>query len=226
LAAVEKPVQSVAIRVANSPLFIWFLSALLLTVGGGYLTHSQQCSREALQIKEQYYRLTLEIYRRQQDIVSAVEEATTIQELRGRLNNLPFVYAELRYRTLRDLQRELRAITARFEVSEGLLQLRRMWFDAQQPVKPSDIARFSSISLGELSRDISDADLPSIKEFIRIAADNYKGAYVLANMTVLAPRCSITSMLQYLLTDAPRLLVARRAFENVDATWREIMDHY
>jgi len=116
LAAVEKPVQSVAIRVANSPLFIWFLSALLLTVGGGYLTHSQQCSREALQIKEQYYRLTLEIYRRQQDIVSAVEEATTIQELRGRLNNLPFVYAELRYRTLRDLQRELRAITARFEV--------------------------------------------------------------------------------------------------------------
>ena len=65
LNAVEAPKRNRFLAVINSAFFLWCISALFLTVGGGYLTNHQQCVREADQLIERRSLLTQELYGRQ-----------------------------------------------------------------------------------------------------------------------------------------------------------------
>src|SRR5713226_8047836 len=61
LAALEKPKANRLVRLINSPAFLWLLSLLALTIGGGFLTGYQACNRDALQTIESYQRLAREV---------------------------------------------------------------------------------------------------------------------------------------------------------------------
>lgn len=90
----------------NSGIFLWFLSAALLTVGGGYITNHQQCMRDADQIIERRSHLSLEILSRNASFASRVNGDKTLRP--------PFtpdkqgsIYADLANISYSDVQREL-----------------------------------------------------------------------------------------------------------------------
>jgi hypothetical protein len=227
LAALERPKQSSIGRIINTPLFIWLLSAAFLTVGGGYFTHYQQCSRDVAELRDRFYRLSYEVYRRSDHIAFSVKQANSVHDIRSALNALPTFYSDYRQRTLRELQRELRQIQARIEPTDAMKALSKKGYDSQIPVAARDLVRFGSISLGELARDIKDSDLEALKDFMLARESLFKTDYVLHEITVLTPRCSATSVLvDYVFARTPKILVAHPQFEQADWTWDRYMSRF
>lgn len=64
----------------NSPIFIWLLSALVLTIGGAYITNHKQCRDDAEKIIERRKHLRQELFSRELDRDRRVANAKTAQE--------------------------------------------------------------------------------------------------------------------------------------------------
>jgi hypothetical protein len=62
----------------NSGIFLWVLSAILLTLGGGYVTTHQQCMRDADQIIERRVKLSQDLYARNVSFASRIASAKTL----------------------------------------------------------------------------------------------------------------------------------------------------
>jgi hypothetical protein len=90
----------------NSGIFLWLLSATLLTVGGGYIANHQQCMRDADQIIERRSRLSLEILSRNASFASRVEGDKTLRPPFGP-DKQGSVYADLANVSYSEVQREL-----------------------------------------------------------------------------------------------------------------------
>jgi hypothetical protein len=104
--AKRETVRSRLWMLLNSGIFLWFLSAILLTIGGGYITNHQQCMRDADQIIDRRSRLNLELLSRNTSFASRVSAAKTFQppfapDKRGS------VYADLANTSYSEVQREL-----------------------------------------------------------------------------------------------------------------------
>ncbi|MGY3589029.1 hypothetical protein ACVIGB_002015 [Bradyrhizobium sp. USDA 4341] len=65
--------------VVNSGIFLWFLSACLVTVGGGYITNHQQCMRDADQLISRRVQLVTELRSRRLAFSSSVANLKKVQ---------------------------------------------------------------------------------------------------------------------------------------------------
>jgi hypothetical protein len=81
LSLANAPKRNIILAIINSAFFIWCISALFLTLGGGYVTNHQQCMREADQIIERRKVVSQEMFGRQLAFSTALENATTLQKL-------------------------------------------------------------------------------------------------------------------------------------------------
>lgn len=77
IASLEKPKGNRFWAFINSAIFIWFLSATVLAMGGGYITNHQQCLHDAEQIIDRRARLGLELAGRQRAFNDTVQQAKT-----------------------------------------------------------------------------------------------------------------------------------------------------
>jgi hypothetical protein len=75
------PKRNIVLATINSAFFLWFLSAVLLTVGGGYITNHQQCMRDAEVLIERGDMIYHELNGRQDALLSELEDATTLSKL-------------------------------------------------------------------------------------------------------------------------------------------------
>jgi hypothetical protein len=79
LERVDQPRSNRIWTFLNSALFIWFLSASLLTVGGGYITNHQQCIRDADQFISRRAHLVSELSSRKATFAASVASAKRLQ---------------------------------------------------------------------------------------------------------------------------------------------------
>jgi hypothetical protein len=75
------PKRNIVLAIINSAIFIWFISAIFLTLGGGYVTYHQQCMRDADQIIERHRMINQEMVGRRLAFSNAIEAANTVQKL-------------------------------------------------------------------------------------------------------------------------------------------------
>jgi hypothetical protein len=187
LAAVEKPKKSRLIAIVNSSLFIWFLSAILVTFGGAYLAGAQRCYGEAEDVRHVYFRTLDEIGFRRQFIAKTVDAATSIGQLRTALAKPPYLYIELRDRTLADLVQQLDRVTDRMRVSPVLVAEERKPISKYRfPI--SELVAGHGISRGDIPS--SDDDLDLVKKFTKESYDIFSIQYPHASLVRFSALCS------------------------------------
>jgi hypothetical protein len=117
LGAVKQPKTGRLRSFFNSPFVIWCLSAILLTVGGGYITNHQQCMRDADHIIDRRSHLALEIFSRNAAFQTKVADAKTLQPpfFPGNQGSL---YPDLSKISYGEVERELWSLNERIEMEE------------------------------------------------------------------------------------------------------------
>jgi hypothetical protein len=78
LAALEKPPTHRLYRAINSPFILWLLSALLITIGGAYLSNHRTCVEGAQKDIVLYERLASEIFYRRLRLLRLANTSGTI----------------------------------------------------------------------------------------------------------------------------------------------------
>jgi hypothetical protein len=116
--AQKAPKPSTLWLVVNSGIFLWFLSASLLTVGGGYVTSHQTCMREADQLIDRRDRLSREIYARRLAFHDTVANAKTVEQLAIVPTTKGSVYPDLEKTSYNELEQELRKLGFRIDYDE------------------------------------------------------------------------------------------------------------
>jgi hypothetical protein len=104
--------------VLNSGIFLWVLSASLLTVGGGYVTNHQSCMREAEQLIDRHEKLGREMYARRLAFNKTVADAKTVEQLVTIPSTNGSIYPELEKLPYSELELELRKLNFRVEFDE------------------------------------------------------------------------------------------------------------
>jgi hypothetical protein len=104
--------------VLNSGIFLWFLSASLLTAGGGYVTSHQACMREADQLIERRDRLSREIYARRLAFHETVANAKTVEQLVIVPTTKGSVYPDLEKTPYYEIEQELRKLGFRIDYDD------------------------------------------------------------------------------------------------------------
>jgi hypothetical protein len=99
------------VSIINSGLFLWTLTALLLTVGGSYFTKVQQCIVQSERVLERFTRLNNEIANRRNFIEELVNSSSQHSEIQSGLARLPTTYPEFKELSLLELVLEQNKIT-------------------------------------------------------------------------------------------------------------------
>ncbi len=113
LEALEKPKKNRLIAVVNSGFFLWLLTAILVTLGGGYITNHQQCMRDADQIIARKNHLQQEILARQPMQLELVEKAQTLDQLPGGREMQGALLSDLSKVSFLELRQELETLDRR-----------------------------------------------------------------------------------------------------------------
>lgn len=176
LAALEKPRRNRFFTIVNSALFLWLLSACVITFGSFYFTTYQQCIREANADSDRYYRLSREVFNRKEYIAGIVVKNKNFEELRVSFaKSIPHVYIEFKDRSLFDLQRELDKIEVKIDktnVREWIRQTGEGYEGIN--VSDRDFRRYQSVFNGEISPGIDAGEYTNLNDFA-------KGVYYLGH---------------------------------------------
>jgi hypothetical protein len=106
--------------VLNSGIFLWFLSASFLTVGGGYVANHQGCMREADQLIERQDRMSREMYSRRAAFNETVADAKTVDNLILVPTTKGSLYPDLEKMPYYELEHEIRKLRFRIDYDDLL----------------------------------------------------------------------------------------------------------
>ena len=209
LAALEKPKPNRLIAVVNSAVFLWLLSALLVTFGGTYFASHQACIQDGDRAVERWHRLTREISVRHEELLFVVASAKTISSIRDAIPKLPSVYFELRERTLFELTRERSLLSN--EVDFSAVRLATVRLPRREPSFDEwRFAPYGQIGLGILERDVKDELLDDgLRDyFVRILEDR-KRDWERERYYLLEPRCTPAAIAKSWFGYRPKKIAAR-----------------
>jgi len=169
------PKRNVGLAIINSGFFIWFLSAVLLTVGGGYVTNHQQCMREADQLIERRNLISQEMFGRQLAFSVTLENATTLQKLPSGPTAAGSAVPEFSKTTYFDVQQEFLKVLSRIEYEElpdsSISSAQRAWseFNSEQADRLGD--EFNKPLDGKPTKIDPNFELSSRKLYSRLFND-------------------------------------------------------
>jgi hypothetical protein len=126
-----KQKRSRFLAVINSPFFLWVISALLLSIGGSYITNHKQCLDDAEKIIERRNHLGQELLVREGALAARVAKAKTLQEANKELStvlrppspaadqdNPGSIFTDLSARNYVELQAEFETLTSRIKYAK------------------------------------------------------------------------------------------------------------
>jgi hypothetical protein len=116
--AKKQPKPSKIWLFVNSGIFLWFLSASLLTVGGGYVTSHQACMREADQLIDRRDRLSRELYGRRVAFHEMMANARSVKEMVIVPTTKGSIYPDLEKTSYNEVEQELRKLGFRIDYDE------------------------------------------------------------------------------------------------------------
>jgi hypothetical protein len=198
----KRPVKpNLILRILNSPFTIWLLSAIVITVGGSYVTGYQRCEADAGHLITTYYKDQVELTRRFQYIQSKVSAAQSFEEIELAFETHPFVYDDLKNRKTRDLDSELRR-------AEQLIDFSRASHSAMSArgdfigigadgtpfrFSPDDLSRYGSFLIGESPDSMNGIDFDTTKRFVDAFTRTNLRRLQLWNQLVLFPKCNFAN---------------------------------
>jgi hypothetical protein len=184
LAALEKPKKRRCLAIINSPIVIWMLTVIFITVGTGYYTTYRQCVADARQILSVNGNYGVEIRHRQDEIVNAIGEAVTVADLRKALEKKTYFISDLKDKSMIELQATYR---------DAYLRIDRSGIDATPErtlISSPLFARFSVIFSGYLPPTLSDADLPDLKKYAAVISASNQAILLRELTTVYEVGCT------------------------------------
>jgi hypothetical protein len=197
----KKPQKMRWLVVINSPIVIWLLSVILITLGGGYYTAYRQCIGDGRLISLTYTTYKYEIVHRQNAIVKAISDATTIAVLRKALEEKIYFNSELKDKTFLELLSSYRA---------AYLRIDRSGIDhtAERTLTSSPLSRFTSVFVGSVPDTLKDSDLPELKLYaLQVQYVNFLTS-LNSLITVYEARCTPSNVVQIALGKSPILMRA------------------
>lgn len=182
------------VKILNSAFFLWLLSAILFTIGGAYYTTYQRCTNDSLLIVDRFQKLARELHDRQRYIASATLASARIDDLRTKLQSIPYVYAEYKNRTLWDLQREFNKMRDKIHgLKEHALLVN---VDDPNSFTPKEMTEYGSIVVGVLPQNINDdRDLPTIKKITAYFSNGLDDEFSSYASLAITRNCSIGRVL-------------------------------
>ena len=131
LAAVENPERNRLLAVINSAFFLWVMSALLLSIGGSYITNHKQCLDDAEKVIERRSHLSQELLFRDGALADRIAKAKTLEEANQAGNTLLLrpppaadqtkpgsIFTDLSERNYTEVQTEFETLTDRIKYAE------------------------------------------------------------------------------------------------------------
>jgi hypothetical protein len=197
LSTLSKPKNNIWATI-NSPLFLWFLSAALLSFGGAYFTAYQQCVSRADAMIENFPLVSDEYYARKQAIYNVIRDSSAIGEMRAKLetelkerpNKL---YVRFKDWTSNDLRRQLNGIKSRtdqtgiYPLDKAIVRLSREIIDAP--------LQYLSIEDGEINARIEESDVDELKKYADARSLYESQLAQVDRLTELRPNCSVRNIL-------------------------------
>lgn len=155
LAKVEKPKENQFWALLNKPFTLWFFSLILVSIFGSYLSAYQQCRKDADDEIERGTKIARELFQRELRIKTIILTSNTVAEMRQEIAKPNSYYPELSGLSLDILEETYTSLMNRVIGVQGF------------PPTPRQLAlaHLHSISLGVIPPDMTDKDIPTIREY-------------------------------------------------------------
>jgi hypothetical protein len=174
------------VALINSPLFIWFLTAVLLTAGGAYFTRIHQCVIEGEQVIEKRQRLSLEMDNRRRAIARIIAGAKTLDDVRSGLQHLPSTYADFKERSLLDISSDFLKLNQSIDETR-VTSLENALSRHIEPITRRQFLLYNSVFIGQLDSDSFDLD--DLKDFTRKYFEGDRIRSLVHRMSSFRPNC-------------------------------------
>jgi hypothetical protein len=191
-----------------------------VSLGGAYFSNYQRCVNDALADIELYRKLERETYERERRIASLIAKARSLEELKLSLKNASgFTYYEFRDRSSFDLDRTKNSISRRIDIEE----IKRLYIKyniggPKYTFKYKDMVKYGQAITGEISEEMSEADLPGIKKLSATLFGSRTDFFQIVLESDYAPNCEPSVLLNRFL-GKDRLLYKEyhdiKAFPNI-----------
>lgn len=185
-------------KAVNSPLFLWMLSATLVTLGGAYINQSQRCVSEGSDVLEKHNRAVEELRSRTMQVFWAVTSATTMEEARTNISKVKHRFGAYKDSSQTEVLYDIRSARRRLSLDE-------MHYNHPPGVDSEVVAKFFSLVDGVISPQLTDADLPGAKNYARAVAFHRVRAGLEDPSSLYVARCSFGSVINMALTGRPFL---------------------
>jgi hypothetical protein len=178
-----------AVTFFNSPLGLWLLSAMLLTVGGAALSARQECLASAQSDIESFHRLSEELVGRRVRLMFALLESSNAIDFQKALRSDAYAsFKEFDGQNLRTIIVQQQRISARFDISDqtadGYIKLLS---SEGPPGKNLDFILREGSRPGTM---VSDADVKEPRENIALGLHRYLSIAEIEGAMQLKPACS------------------------------------
>lgn len=190
------------LKIINSPIIIWLLSAIFLTIGGTYFTTVRQCHLDASALVSAYKMYRYEDLYRRNAVAEAVTKANTIAELRTALRDQPSAISELKGKSTLEVETAYRA--AYLRINRSKLDLSA---EAQVSALPSD-PRLANVLFGNVSDTLTDADLPALKILAAKISNAYVAMFIHELGTIYQSNCDLPTLWHIAVGERPVLAKA------------------
>lgn len=188
-----------SVRFINSPLFLWVISAVFLSLAGVAFSNYQDCMRDAQRDIEALHKLQEETYYRMRCITFSVDRASTVKDFRDRFKASPYVFGEFKDATIRELRIKQGRLVDELRVVPATLDAVLVKFGFKPLVASNEeFAKYvieRGIEYGFLPSTYTDRDLPGAREMAHKIWNNEKAVHRLFRNSELSPSCSLPTIL-------------------------------
>ena len=168
----SEPAKLSLVKIINSGLFLWIISAIILTGGAGYLNGYQTCIRDAKQIGDDFEQSDIEIISRRSQITMAILYSNNVEELTVALKAISPSFSRFRDMTTLDLEIMRKSARARIDFSSApssLLEEEASTSAIQNAeVSLSDLFRQWSLMAEIIPPEMTNDQLTRAKKVVRI----------------------------------------------------------
>jgi hypothetical protein len=194
-----------AVTFFNSPLGLWLLSAIFLTVGGAALSGRQECLASAESNIENFNRISREFFSRRIRLEQALLDSSNIIDFRKAVRSNAFAnFKEFDGRSIDELNLQLRSIVAQFafpkEISDEYEKL------IVPPLTTSTITLDFMMYGGKDTVTIYDNELKQSQRDFKL--DRYRLLYLIEANFNLKPACSFWRLAKRVIFDDNKMIVA------------------
>jgi hypothetical protein len=183
-----------AVSFFNSPLGIWLLTAIFVTVGGAALSARQECLTAARSNIESFYRYSSEISSRRSRVHEALLKSSNMIDFQKALRSSAYgSFKEFDGRSLLELTLQQQQNVERFSLTKKTLD------EYEKLSLPTSPHSFDLIMYGWMAEDVDDEQLKQARTSFQF--DRFDLLSTFESTLLLKPACSFWRLMKREIVD-------------------------